>query len=60
MLLGYIVSQRGIEANPESLDRRQNRADLRHQGHTKSNRLPGGAKPFHFEAGRKGTALILV
>ena len=44
----------------KSLDRHQDGADSRHQGHTKSYRLSGGTEPFHFEAGEKALPLYRI
>jgi hypothetical protein len=54
MLLGYIVSQRGIEPNPEKVNPQTDGPDSRPQGGLEGVGVPCRFEPFHFAARRKG------
>jgi hypothetical protein len=47
-LLGFIVSHRGIEANPEKITEES----------TKTHRMYGSSEPVHIKAGRKRLTIL--
>jgi hypothetical protein len=58
-LLGFIISHRGIEANPrEDLCHHQYESSNLHQGCLEANRVHGDPEQIHLEAWRMGTTLL--
>jgi hypothetical protein len=57
-LLGFIISQHDIEANPEDLRHHQHESSHVHQRRPEADRVHGGTEQIHLEAWRTGTPLL--
>jgi hypothetical protein len=59
MLLGFIVFERGIEANPEKIAAIINMGPIkRFKGSTKGHGMPCGSEPLHLAPWRERIALV--
>jgi hypothetical protein len=58
MILGFIVSERGIEANPEKIAAITNMADQRFERSTEGHGMPCGSEPLHLTPWRERLASI--
>jgi hypothetical protein len=59
MLLGFIVSERGIEANPgENRSHHQHEAYQRFERSTKGHGMPCGSEPLHLAPWQKRPTLV--
>jgi hypothetical protein len=58
MLLGFIVSEHGIEANPKNHCNHQNGPYPRYEGHAEGHRLPRGPQSLHLAPRREGAPSV--